>query len=232
MILSTSKLKELLETFKMSSNILPYNKSKEKQEMQNAKNFINNYHMYGTPFNGINSTNIIYLNNNKINKDKLSSSDEQSNNSEYSYKRKKTIKPQNYTNVEDIERATSLKNLRQTQKIYQQQKILPKMKSATNIFSKNYLYNNPYLPLQSTNTIYLNNQSLYMPNKYNFSRDNKNMDLNPINNYTSKNKMFKSLSDIPSNPEDVVIKNLPANFSQVINPVSSNIIASFIVVSA
>ena len=218
MILSTSKLNKLLETFKMSKNILPYNKSIEKQEMQNAKNFINNYHMYGTPFNHNNSTKIIYL---KRNKTKISSFDEQSKNSYNSEKSPKNIKTQKYTNLEDIEIAKSLTNLRHSQKIYQQQQLLPKMKSASNIFRQNYLYNNPYLPFQSTKTIYLNNQSLYNPHKSIFSRNNINTSLNQSYSYK-----IKSLKDIPSNPEDVVIKNLPPNFSQVINPVSSNIITS------
>jgi hypothetical protein len=218
MILSTSKLNKLLETFKMSRNILPYNMSIEKQEMQNAKNFINNYHMYGTPFNHTNSSKIIYL---KRNKTKISSFDEQSKNSYNSDKSPKNIKTQKYTNLEDIEIAKSLTNLRQSQKIYQQQQLLPKMKSASNIFRQNYLYNNPYLPFQSTKTIYLNNQSLYNPHKSIFSRNNINTSLNRSYSYK-----IKSLKDIPSNPEDVVIKNLPANFSQVINPVSSNIITS------
>ena len=221
MLLSTSKLNTLLETFKVSRNILPYNKSIEKQEIQNTKNFINNYHMHGTPFNHTNSLKIIYLKDDKNYKTKISSLDEQSKNSDQSEKSQKTIKTRNYTNLEDIERAKSLKNLRQTQKIYQQQKILPKVRSASNIFSQKYLNNNPYLLLQSTKTIYPNNQSQYMANKYNFSRNNINTSLNQSYNYK-----LKSLKDIPSNPEDVVIKNLPANFSQVINPVSSNIITS------
>lgn len=225
MILSTSKVNEILETFKVSTNMIPYKKSIEKQEMQKAKNFISNYHIYASPFNGINSTKIIYLNRNKTNKTKLSSLDEQSNKSEYSYKSNKSIKSKSYTNLEDIGKSQSLKNLRKTQKIYQQQQSLTKMKSAENIFSTNYINNNPFLPLQSVNTLYLNNQSLYMPNKYIFRRYNKNMNLNQIKNYSPKIKIFKSLEDIPSNPEDVVIKNLPANFSQAINPASSNIIA-------
>jgi hypothetical protein len=220
MILSTLKLNNLLETFKVSRNVLPYNKSIEKQEIQNTKNFINNYHMYGTPFNHTNSLKIIYLQRDINNKAKISSFDEQSKNSYQSEKSQKTIKTRNYTNLEDIERAKSLKNLRQTQKIYQQQQFLPKVRSASNLFNQNYLNNNPYLSLQSTKTIY-NNQSLYMANKYNFSRNNINASLNQSYNYK-----IKSLKDIPSNPEDVVIKNLPPNFSQVINPVSSNIISS------
>ena len=229
MILSTSRLNKILKTFKVSRNVAPYDKSIEKQEMQNAKNFISNYHIYGTPFNGFNKTKIIYFNKTKTNKSKISSLDKQSNNSKYSYKNKKAINLQNYTNMEDIERAQSLTNLRKTQKLYQQQKLIQKAKSTSNIFRHNYINNNlynPYLPLQSVNTIYLNKQSLYMPNIYNFSRNNRSMDLNPLNSYSQKNKMIKSLNDIPSNPEDVVIKNLPANFSQVINPVSSNIIES------
>jgi len=223
MIFSTSRLNKLLETFKVSKNILPYNKSIEQQEIQNTKNFINNYHMYGTPFNYNNSPKIIYLKRNKTNKTNISSFDEQSKNSSYSEKRQKIIKIENYTNLEDIERAKSLTNLRQSQKIYkqQQQQLLPKMSSASNIFSQNYLNNNPYLPLQSTKTIYLNNQSLYNPHKSIFSRNNINTSLNQSYSYK-----IKSLKDIPSNPEDVVIKNLPPNFSQVINPISSNIITS------
>ena len=49
MILSQSKVNDLLKVFENPKNIEPYNISYQKQEVENASKFINDYHLYGSP---------------------------------------------------------------------------------------------------------------------------------------------------------------------------------------
>ena len=49
MILSKSKVEELLKIFESSKSLSPYDNSREKEEMKNASEFIKNYRTYGPP---------------------------------------------------------------------------------------------------------------------------------------------------------------------------------------
>ena len=84
MILSSSKVNKLLYIFTTSKSLYPYNNSTEKQEIENAKAFINNYHMYGSPHNYFITTNPTYIDRKKT---YLTSIDNQSNYSQNSLKK-------------------------------------------------------------------------------------------------------------------------------------------------
>ena len=81
-----------------------------------------------------------------------------------------------------------------------------------------YGYNNAsYNGFPSQNIINSYKQSLYMSNNLNYDGYNNN----GMNLSSYRNKI-RSLRDIPPNPDDVIIKTLPPNFSQVAYPVSNS----------
>ena len=49
MILSQTRVNELLQIFENPKNVEPYDISHQKEEVQNASKFINDYHLYGPP---------------------------------------------------------------------------------------------------------------------------------------------------------------------------------------
>ena len=217
MILSSSKVNKLLDIFTTSKSLYPYNNSTEKQEIENAKAFINNYHMYGSPHNYYITTNPTYIDRKKT---YLTSLDNQSNYSQNSLKKSKTLISERLTNRDDIEIKQSLTNLKIGQENYKKERNSnQKMRSLHTPISM-YGYNNAsYNGFPSQNIINSYKQSLYMSNKLNYDGNNNNgMNMN-LSSYRNK---IRSLRDIPPNPDDVIIKNLPPNFSQVAYPVSNS----------
>ena len=208
MILSKSKVDELLKIFEASKSLSPYDNSREKEEMKNASEFIKNYHTYGQPpkqtLNTINGNN----NNNSI----LKSS---------------TNKSKKFRNLHEMEIQRSLTNLKLGKENYMKEQ---KTKSIKRRFPENtehYQTYNPYSTstysseLQKNYTLFnniLNSQTLtsslypHIDNNYNYSRK------------SNKPKLLHSsrLRDLPSNPEDVVIKELPPNYTLSVNPISSS----------
>ena len=217
MILSTSKVNKLLEIFLTSKSLYPYNNSTEKQEIENAKTFINNYHMYGSPHNYLNASNQTY---NARKKTNLTSIDNQSNYSENSLKKSKTLMSERLTNRDDMEIKQSLTNLKIGQENYKKERNFNQKMSSLHRPISMYGYNNASyngFPSQNINNSY--KQSLYMSNNLNYNRySNNGMNMN----LSSHINIIRSLRDIPPNPDDVVIKNLPPNFSQVAYPVSNS----------
>ena len=217
MILSTSKLNKLLDIFSASKSLYPYNNSTEKQEIENAKTFINNYHMYGTPPSYVNTTNLTY---NARKKTNLSSIDNQSNYSKNSLKKSKTLMSERLTNRDDLEIKQSLTNLKIGQENYKKERNSNQKMSSFHTPISMYGYNNAsYNGFPSQNLINSYKQRLYMSNNLNYNGySNNEMNMN-LSSYRNK---IRSLRDIPPNPDDVIIKTLPPNFSQVAYPVSNS----------
>ena len=224
MILSKQKVDKLLEIFSDPKSISLYDNTIEKQEMKNASNFIQNYHIYGSPINYTNSSkakNETNYNNNLAKLKTINSQMSQNN----SFYQKSIIDNKTLTNPEDLEIKQSLTNLRIGQKNYKKEQELNEQKKflKSNLFSYN---NNAYN--------YSQNPNLFSP-IINMS-DSYNQNLNDLNYtglepYTSNINQIKisskisgsrALRDIPSNPDDVVIKELPPTYTQIMNPISSS----------
>ena len=194
MIISKEKLNKLLEIFSTPKTIIPYDNTIEKKEMQNAKSFINNYHMYGPPLKYSKSAlSLKNINNNYI------------SNSHSNINQNKGLNLDSKNDIHKIELKKSIVNLRKGQKVYKNEQKLEGIKkniskSTTNIFGyKNSIYNNIHCSLDNNNVI----NSIYKnPNYSN-------------NNYIFKTNIGKSiLKEIAPNPEDVIIKELPKNYIQ------------------
>ena len=93
-------------------------------------------------------------------------------------------------------------------------------KRNTGIYNSNNLFQNSILYSQNNNIINSYNQDLPM-SMCNNNVSNYTTYISQNSNFNSHMRKIKSLNDIPSNPEDVIIKELPPNFSQTINPISS-----------
>ena len=221
MILSNVKVNKLLEIFATPKTVNPYDNTIEKEGMENAKKFINNYHIYGPPLNYSKSAQTIF-NNNKNNDYNAYIYDTNSYISQ-----NKDINLENQNNNEILLKK-SIANLRLGQKKYKNEQQLKGIKnnyskSTSNIFGyKNSLYNNISSENNNNiiNSIYKNSIN---PN-YLFN-SNYNSNINGINNsqnYSNNKHKFNSkigksskLKDIPPNPEDVIIKELPNNYMNV-----------------
>ena len=195
MIISKEKLNKLLEIFSTPKNISPYDNTIEKKEMQNAKSFINNYHMYGPPLKYSKSELTLKTINNYI------------SNSHSNINQNKGTNLDNKNNIYKIELKKSIVNLRKGQKVYKNEQKLEGIKkniskSTTNIFGyKNSIYNNIHCYFDNNNNVI---NSIYKnPNYSN-------------NNYIFKTNIGKSskLKEISPNPEDVIIKDLPKKYIQ------------------
>ena len=190
--------------------------------MENAKKFINNYHIYGPPLNYSKSTQTIF-NNNKNNDYNAYIYDTNSYISQ-----NKDINLENQNNNEILLKK-SIANLRQGQKKYKNEQQLKGIKnnyskSTSNIFgSKSSSNNNINISSDNNNIINSIYKNSINPN-YLFN-SNYNSNINGINNsqnYSNNNYKFSSkigksskLKDIPPNPEDVIIKELPNNYMNV-----------------
>lgn len=215
MILSTSKLNKLLEIFSTSKSLFPYNNSIEKQEIENAKSFINNYHMYGSPYNTYTTTHS-YTNRKKVD---LGSLDDQSNYSQNSLKKHNTLNSERLTNRDDLEIKKSLANLKIGQENYKNERSFNQKMSILHKPINIHGYNNlTFNGFPSQNIFNSYKQSLYMSNNMNYNGYNNN----EMNLKSWHRNKIRSLRDIPPNPDDVVIKNLPPNFSQVAYPISNS----------
>ena len=89
-----------------------------------------------------------------------------------------------------------------------------KIYNSKSLFKDSNLYPNNMNIINSYKQKLITSNNYYTPIYNSKTYDNKNY-------FTSQNEKIKSLKDIPSNPEDVIIKELPPNFSQINNPISS-----------
>ena len=218
MIVSNAKINQLLEIFSPPKIIYPYNNLIEKQDMKNAITFINNYHKYGPPINytnSINQSNVDVQKNEILKEPNILSCII-------------TNKTQNLIDPKEIDIKTSITNLRLGQTMYKKEKEkndkINISKRNIGIYNSNNLYQNSILYSQNNNNIINSyNQdflmSIYNNNKELFNSKLYNNQNSIVNSQIGK---IKSLNDIPSNPEDVEIKDLPPNYSQIMNPISSS----------
>ena len=218
MILSQRKVNELLKIFENPKSISPYDNTKEKEEMINATKFIKDYHLYGSPPNF--SIKPTQLSNNMQKIENLS------RNSLHSKKTSNLanslIMNKNYDNYEDLEIKNSLKNLRLGQKEYMKKYQTKTLKS---IYSQKKEFYNTYDPysyniysseLNKNKTLYnnlLNSHNLASTQYLNSSLYNRKSKA-PGYMKTSR------LNEIPPNPNDVVIKEIPPNYIMSMNPIS------------
>jgi len=212
MILSKSKVDELLKVFEVSKSISPYDNTREKEELKNASKFISDYHIYGPPpkknLDNINRNHTLNTNNSIL--------------------KNSTYRSQKFNNHHETEIQQSLTNLKLGKDNYFKELKTKSLKKSIPKNVDNYQTYNPYTTsiysseLQKNQTLYsnlLNSQTL-TSTKYIYSDEN--------NKYNAYNKSLKprllhssNLKDIPSNPDDVVIKELPPNYTLSMNPVSS-----------
>ena len=220
MILSQKRVNELLQIFENPKSISPYDNTKEREEMINATKFINDYHLYGPPPNYYTkSTQISYKNNS----DNLSRNPSL-NSKNLSNLNNSLAQNKKYDNYEDIEIQQSLANLRSGQKEYMKQlnsKTLKNIPSQQRDYYKTYdpnlvsTYSSEYI---KNNTLYnnlLNSQNL-ASTQYLYGNNYNRKTMVPRYTKTSR------LSDIPPNPEHVVMRQLPPNYIVSMNPISSS----------
>ena len=209
MILSKSKVNELLKIFEISKSILPYDNSREKEEMKNASQFINNYHIYGQPpkktLENISKNPTLNANNSSI-----------LNNSTYKSKK--------FRNLHEMEIQRSLTNLKLGKESYLKElrkkplkKRIPQNINHSQTYNS-YQTSNYASELQKNFSLYnniLNSQTLTSTNYLYGDNNYKRLTNKPYLLHSSK------LSELPANPDDVIIKELPPNYALSMNPISS-----------
>ena len=200
MMIPKEKLNILLSIFRNPKSIPPYNILKEKQEIKNANIFLDNYHKFGSPLKFI-----------KIKNSNTKNKNSNMPNSKVNYK-------SNINNLKahksqtEIELKKSIINLRKGRTKYLKEKKFSEeldLNSQEIVFNI-YNYENNFL--NKSNHLY-HNSNLESKNYYNiFQNNNINININSsfINLY--KIKKSKSLENIRSCPEQVIIKDLPPNY--------------------
>ena len=201
-----------MEIFVSPKSLNPYDMSIEKKEMKNASVFIANYHIYGSPKNYLqNSQKINNIAKSNILKTKTLESQRIS--LENPFKSQHQI-----NNQKEFEINQSIYNLRLGQKKYEQEKESNQKKNIlhqkTYTSQNNYLSQNYNLYSTYNNLTHSTNRFSSIPYLSSYNRiynTNKYSTYTYKNNYSMKSKI-NSLKDIPSNPDDVIIKELPPNF--------------------
>jgi len=247
MLLSQVRVNNLLKVFENPKNIEPYNIIHQKEEVENTTKFINDYHLYGPPKTYKVQSQFI----NQVPKNEnIRSSHSSLNSQNKDIKGQSTILSTNIKNLknyEDIEVYESITNLKNGQKEYKQktaEKILkynnnyyprysqyPKYDSTTqSIAAYEYQKNDSILnsilgnSTDLANTQYLNdyNQNINNINSNNYYNYTLPYNTNSIRIREMNYVRPKSLKDIPSHPEDVMITDIPQNLAISMNPLSSS----------
>ena len=245
MILSQTRVNELLQIFNNPRIIEPYNITYQKEEVENASKFINDYHLYGPPKK---YETYISNNTNQVQSKEILNRNQTLKSQNDLINGKSIIlsnKVQNLQNYEDYEIHQSITNLKNGQKEFNISKenkykvfnnsIYPKKSNypefdptIQSISAYEYQKNNNILNniLGNINNPYSNqNFEYYEQNKYNYDNNN---DYKSIYNTNSsimkayKYKNLQTLKDIPSRPEDVIISEIPPNLAISMNPLSSS----------
>ena len=251
MILSQAKVNDLLKIFENPKNVEPYNISYQKKEVENASKFISDYHLYGSPKTYQQSYPIINQTPKIENISRTQSLHSQNANqpiTSQSVILSNNI--QNLNNGEDIEIHRSITNLKNGQKEYSQ-KTAAKYKEQINSYYPRYTQYPKYNPTTQSLSSYeyqkndsilnsiLNNstnlaQTQYIPTEYGQNEYNSYTNDINYNDYVSNNNINSarirsmnymrptSLRDIPSNPDDVSITEIPPNLAISMNPLSSS----------
>ena len=139
MIVSQSKVNDLLKVFENPKNIEQYNISYQKQEVENASKFINDYHLYGSPKL---HQQTISINNQPQNIKTISRT--QSINSQNQPINGQSIilsnNVQNLQNYEDVEIHHSITNLKNGQKEYNQKTAEKYIQQKNSIYPRHSQY--------------------------------------------------------------------------------------------
>ena len=248
MILSQTRVNDLLKIFDKPKNITPYNIINQKEEIENNTQFIYDYPKNDTTKYYQNPIPII---NHSIHKTEYITKNKPLIDQNTPINGKSKILSNNINNLENYEdidiykSITDLKNGQQEfiknkevkdfqniNNIYPKYSIYPKFNPDTQSISayeyqKNENILNSILGnssnLSSTQYLYDNDYGQNYTNNYNYYNDytstyNINSSRLKIMNY----KKPKSLKDIPSHPEDVIIKDIPSYLAISMNPISSS----------
>ena len=217
MILSQTRVNDLLKIFDKPKNITPYNIINQKEEIGNNTKFTYGYHKNDTTKYYQNPISIV---NHSIHE------------TEYITKNKPLIDQNTPINGKSKILSNNINNLENYEDIYPKYSIYPKFNPDTQSISayeyqKNENILNSILGnssnLSSTQYLYDNDYGQNYTNNYNCYNDytstyNINSSRLKIMNY----KKPKSLKDIPSHPEDVIIKDIPSYLAISMNPISSS----------
>ena len=249
MILSQARVDELLKIFDKPNNISPYNYTRQKKEVENTSKFVNNNNLYSPQIIDKNqnlNAGFPFSKKVTINKSKSINSQNPVNNGQ------STILLNNIDNLEnqeDIEIHQSIFNLKNGQQEYVKNKEVSQF--GNNIYPKHSIYPKYNPNTQSISAYeYQKNESIlnsilgnsndlattqYLyDNKYEQNYEYNYNNYNNYNNYSSyditnssrmKNMNYRkprSLKDIPSHPEDVIMTEIPPNLAISMNPISSS----------
>lgn len=205
MILQKEKLNQLLSIFSESKSLNLYDNSKEKNEMEKTSLFLSNFFMRNTPENN--------WQNSLSPKIDIIEMPKKSNISLY---KSRSMDNLFFNNPNVSEMKQSIINLKKSQKMYKNEEESYRKKNNSKLLNSSILRNN-YLCKNSN--IYSSHKNIFMnPLEANNSFTNYS-NYNEINN-NQKHTRFKSqyqinykspLKEIPSNPDDVIIKDFPLN---------------------
>lgn len=240
MILSQGRMNELLQIFNESPSVTPYDITHQKEEVENASKFIKDYHLYGPPKKYQTHEPIIK----PIPAKEQISPNESINSQNEANNKQSTILTNNIHNLqnyEDIEIYQSITNLKNGQKNYINDKEKKYSEYTKSINLKNSFYPTYNPQSQSIyayeyqknenilNNILANKSTFLNSNHNNYNHNNYNTynDYQSIYNNNSslikayKSKKLPNLKDIPSNPDDVIITEIPSDLAISLNPRSS-----------
>ena len=248
MILSQTRVNDLLKIFDKPKNITPYNIINQKEEIENNTKFIYDYPKNDTTKYYQNPIPII---NHSIHKTEYITKNKPLIDQNTPINGKSKILSNNINNLENYEdidiyksitdlkngqqefiKIKEVKNFQNINYIYPKYSIYPKFNPDTqSISAYEYQKNDNILNsilgnsnnLSSTQYLYDNDYGQNYTNNYNCYNDytstyNINSSRLKIMNY----KKPKSLKDIPSHPEDVIIKDIPSYLAISMNPISSS----------
>ena len=248
MILSQTRVNDLLKIFDKPKNITPYNIINQKEEIENNTKFTYGYHKNDTTKYYQNPISIV---NHSIHETEYITKNKPLIDQNTPINGKSKILSNNINNLENYEdidiyksitdlkngqqefiKNKEVKNFQNINYIYPKYSIYPKFNPDTQSISayeyqKNENILNSILGnssnLSSTQYLYDNDYGQNYTNNYNCYNDytstyNINSSRLKIMNY----KKPKSLKDIPSHPEDVIIKDIPSYLAISMNPISSS----------
>ena len=248
MISSQTRVNDLLKIFDKPKNITPYNIINQKEEIENNTKFTYGYHKNDTTKYYQNPISIV---NHSIHETEYITKNKPLIDQNTPINGKSKILSNNINNLENYEdidiyksitdlkngqqefiKNKEVKNFQNINYIYPKYSIYPKFNPDTQSISayeyqKNENILNSILGnssnLSSTQYLYDNDYGQNYTNNYNCYNDytstyNINSSRLKIMNY----KKPKSLKDIPSHPEDVIIKDIPSYLAISMNPISSS----------
>ena len=216
MILSNVKVRQLLKIFENSKSVEPYDNLREKREMKNASTFINNYHISGPS--------------KKQNIDNINRNLSMNNNNTSIFKN--SILGNKNIDPHQLEIKRSITNLKKGRENYLKYEVNTKSLNRNNYKNEysNYETYNPYSTsssqLHKNHTIFNNilNYRTLTTTQYPYKQyeNYTNSTYNYRKSYNPKYSTYSKLKEIPSNLEDVEIKELPPNYTISVNPISNS----------